>query len=553
MVLTTFGGKLQADDVSRGADTAGVLQRAAEGAPIRLAVFGGSITLAGEGWIGDWLRKEFPRSEVAIQNAGLGGTGSELGVFRLGRDVIDFRPNVVFIEFCVNDTGLTDEEITRNLESIITRLRAQPEPPGIVLLIAAKEDDGLSKEPIHALAKNYGLLEIDLDEALREHLTQAGLKWTDLMKDAVHPNATGHAFYTQVISDRLGALLKAPSSAPESADKPTLLSRQPLYTDSAITPIDAAPGWMREEAPKDRKYDYFQGLISAEKPGTTLNIAFRGTEVGLLFPTNKSYGSIYASVDGGVPHQIVEGNYDGYGYVVLERNLSPGEHTLSLVVPAGDPGEDSSIPTGPAKLGYLLTASSPGQAPVEQPSEIYTSEILAALRFQAVPGESYIWRGPFTEDKKRMKADIRRTLPYEEESIRGVFTNPAARWSSLPPGATARVDLAQFSPFTNATAFFLATQIIVPSEGPALLRLAIKGRRKMWLNGQPIPDRQPGSDSDEIFMVPVTLQAGVNTLLWKVGSVRDACNITAAISSLSGEKLEFASPSKAREGLLTSY
>ena len=35
----------------------------------------------------------------------MGGTGSDLGVFRLQHDVLRQRPDLVFIEFAVNDAG----------------------------------------------------------------------------------------------------------------------------------------------------------------------------------------------------------------------------------------------------------------------------------------------------------------------------------------------------------------------------------------------------------------------------------------------------------------
>ncbi len=53
--------------------------------PLRVIYFGGSITDA-PGWRGGvdaWMRANDPPSEIAMINASIGGTGSDLGGFRL--------------------------------------------------------------------------------------------------------------------------------------------------------------------------------------------------------------------------------------------------------------------------------------------------------------------------------------------------------------------------------------------------------------------------------------------------------------------------------------
>ena len=52
-------------------------------------------------------------------NAAIGGTGSDLGVFRFKQDVLVQKPDLVFIEFAVNDGGATPEQIFRCMEGIV--------------------------------------------------------------------------------------------------------------------------------------------------------------------------------------------------------------------------------------------------------------------------------------------------------------------------------------------------------------------------------------------------------------------------------------------------
>jgi len=68
------------------------------GGEVRIAYLGGSIT-AQEGWRPktlNWFQEQFPSAKVSQINAAIGGTGSDLGVFRLKQDVLDQRPDLLF-------------------------------------------------------------------------------------------------------------------------------------------------------------------------------------------------------------------------------------------------------------------------------------------------------------------------------------------------------------------------------------------------------------------------------------------------------------------------
>ena len=62
----------------------------------------------------------FPASRVETINAGIPATGSDFGAQRVDRDVLVHRPDVVFIEFAVNDAG---EECEADMERIDRKIR----------------------------------------------------------------------------------------------------------------------------------------------------------------------------------------------------------------------------------------------------------------------------------------------------------------------------------------------------------------------------------------------------------------------------------------------
>ena len=133
----------------------GKLQRSEN---VTVAAIGGSITQAETGWfslVTDGLQKQFPLSQVLEVNAGISGTGSDLGAFRLERDVVALNPDLVFVEFAVND-GDADETLQiRNLESIVVRLKNLRPAPAVVFVESASRN-GTFRSAHQKVARHYG-------------------------------------------------------------------------------------------------------------------------------------------------------------------------------------------------------------------------------------------------------------------------------------------------------------------------------------------------------------------------------------------------------------
>ena len=87
-----------------------VMKRAAQGKHVTIGFLGGSITqgsLASKqencyaALVYKWWSKQFP--DVSYINAGIGGTTSQFGVARVEEDLLRFNPDLIFVEFSVND------------------------------------------------------------------------------------------------------------------------------------------------------------------------------------------------------------------------------------------------------------------------------------------------------------------------------------------------------------------------------------------------------------------------------------------------------------------
>ena len=123
-VPKTVDGRVElvkAEEVHVRKGAGNFLAKMKAGKPVTVAYLGGSITEM-SGWRNmttDWLRKTYPAAEVEEVHAAIGGTGSGLGVFRLGHDALSKNPDLLFVEFATNDSREPAESIWRNFDGIV--------------------------------------------------------------------------------------------------------------------------------------------------------------------------------------------------------------------------------------------------------------------------------------------------------------------------------------------------------------------------------------------------------------------------------------------------
>ena len=93
------------------------------GKQVTIAYVGGSITQAVHGYrtrSAHYIQSLFPSVPIKAINAGVSGTGTDLGACRLYEQVIQYHPDLVFIEFAVN--GAYKE----GMEGMIRQLARMP-------------------------------------------------------------------------------------------------------------------------------------------------------------------------------------------------------------------------------------------------------------------------------------------------------------------------------------------------------------------------------------------------------------------------------------------
>lgn len=512
-VLAWMTGRVVAGDA--GDDVVAAFARAERGEPLRYVAIGGSITQAsGDGWAGDWLREQFPQSDVTVVNSGMSATGSSLGIFRVERDIIAHQPDLVAIEYCVNDGALSDEEAIRYMETLVVRLKSLPQPPAIVIVEAASKN-GVNLARHRRVARHYGLIEVDMQAAMD---AQGAAAWDEFFSDTVHPNKAGHAFYAETMRGVLGPLAeraKAGESPVVSAALPARLSTKPLLLDARMAPLQGyvAPGWKAEASPPVWWNRFFQGVLSASEPEAVLRVPFRGTMVGVFYAMNKDHGSFYANVDGGLPRHVFLNTRGGYSSVILGNDLPAREHMLTVVLPAKS--ETDARVNGPVKLGYLLVAGETRASREASPQDGFTAGVMRDLVFAEVAAKSWSWAGPFAAagtGNDGRGALFTKFLPEPGDAD---FATRAVEWKPVT-GEGATVDVRALSGDVTPTVAYARTEFDAGAGGEVVLSITVDYYAQLWLNGERVlvfdgPHPRP-------FFMPVRLKAGVNEFFIKTAA-----------------------------------
>lgn len=323
-----------------------VLAKARRGEPICVAAIGGSITAGGQNTkdpkrryveqLGKWFETSFPGVKVRVVNAGIGATNSGYGALRVQRDVIAHQPDLVIVEFAVNDSTGT-EKMDESYEGVLRQLLRSSTNCAVIELFFMHKDGSSAQPEQVALGRHYGLPMISFRDAVWPELQSGALKWETIYDDVVHPDDAGHDIASELLRSLLNATLESlpkdhrdlpaisPVPAPLISDT---FERCTMFRAADLKPL-TTNGWTRV---KSNVWECGKagGRLEYEVPGTVLML-------GRNIP-NAASDHIELVVDGGTPSPIKR---DGHNRPVV-KGLSTGLHRVAVVVQPFDGSEKES-------------------------------------------------------------------------------------------------------------------------------------------------------------------------------------------------------------------
>ena len=323
------------------------LNKVKNGKTVNVAYLGGSIT-EGAGsskdeftWrrkTSEYLRRRFPNAVVNEIAAGIGGTGSSLGLFRLRHDVLNYAPDLLFVEFAVNDCNAPFEQTRAYMEGIV-RLTLKEYPDcGIVFIYTTQ--GGMYREKKQgirnvsylahdAVAMQYGIETIDVGKTIEDAADAHDGDFRVCTIDGCHPNDEGYALYAKRIEERMEEIFAAEGDVHLAA---------PItdeYFDDAdiIDPYDCLLcGFEKVEG---GFYGRMPHIVKAAGNGETLSFEFDGECLGIYLSYAKDSGDISWVLDGKDMGSVRTFDkycleFDRSNYNIIGFKLEKGHHKVTL-------------------------------------------------------------------------------------------------------------------------------------------------------------------------------------------------------------------------------
>ena len=209
-----------------------VIAKMRSGADTTVAYIGGSIT-EGEGadlnipngtykrgwayYSYEYMANKFGTgNNVKYVNAAISGTGSEIGIVRSQKDLFDHNPDMIFIEFAVNN-GYNDF-YNETYESLIRLALNQPNKPAVILTFSWTMYSGEAVEKyMTQLGSYYNLPMISVHKGLndldRTLMNYNGNTSSYLCVDQLHPSDDGHKLYAKLVANSISIMNDANQDA----------------------------------------------------------------------------------------------------------------------------------------------------------------------------------------------------------------------------------------------------------------------------------------------------------------------------------------------------
>lgn len=385
----TYKGPVKAEEVHVRNGVGNLMKKINAGQDITIAYLGGSIT-AMNGWRNlttDWFRQTWPKVKFTEVHAAIGGTGSDLGAFRVGHDALRHRPDLLFIEFATNDGGAQPESIWRSMEGIVRQTWKKDTSTDIVFTYtithSMMNDYGAGMCPraasaMEQLADHYGIPSIGFgprvaaevkagrlvmsrgeietavpketpnrDKAISELLAKEGKIL--FANDGVHPAMPGHGFYLQSITNGFAQMKSS-----EPVDHLMQLLN-PFVKDNLekAKMVDVFPemlqgSWIK--LPKeDSKMQAFSNRMGdiwyAHDPDDTMTFKFKGTCCKIYDLLGPDGGQLWITVDGKRSKRPIP-RFDSYCtyHRIATLNVfqgAEGVHTVEIRVDKDQPSRQS--------------------------------------------------------------------------------------------------------------------------------------------------------------------------------------------------------------------
>lgn len=320
------------------------------GSEIRVAYIGGSITRSEDMYrrqTANYIAELYPKCKMYGINAGIAGTGSDLGVCRTGEQVLKYNPDLLIIEFAVNGA---DE---KGVEGII-RQAIKHNPELDILLVhtvyrGQAEEYTEGKVPfnikrLEKVAEYYNLPSVHMGMWTGYLIKDNKVVWSGnpdasknggkiaFSRDGVHPLEAGGNYYTAAVARALNVMKK--NTGTEKLTLPEPLNPMQMERATMLNPKDLGMDstWDVITCRDDKRFNTFQYWFDEIYDGTSesnpIKFKFKGCKIGVFDIGAEDGAAIDIFIDG---KKLICSKYaPGAGKKMLETSLiDPKDPTYS--------------------------------------------------------------------------------------------------------------------------------------------------------------------------------------------------------------------------------
>ena len=186
------------------------------GEKVKVAAIGGSITtgfsaspVSSKCWAGltgQWLKTLAAENgaDLTFYNRGVSGTDSAFGIARLESHILSLKPDLVIVEYAMNDQWLDAKVRKRTYETIIRRILSDSDTAVLALFVNEKNPPYNSNQAEQEkICKYYDVPYVSWKNCLFADNPTASFKDYFNGEENVHPNNAGHAKIAEYIISEL--------------------------------------------------------------------------------------------------------------------------------------------------------------------------------------------------------------------------------------------------------------------------------------------------------------------------------------------------------------
>ncbi len=308
---------------------------------IKVGFIGGSIT-EGEKYrshVMKYISDKYKENNFVEIEGGVGGTTSFLGVHRIDRDIIAYDPDVVFIEFSVNDFIAYRELFERSMEGMIRKI-LKNNPETLISVIGTCETKYLTEwyfkgtEPEivrshKTVAAYYNIPYINVGKAFSDYILRSGEKIEKYLPDGVHPNFEGGKIYADEITNYLDNYdwnidFKTEPMTERNLENAILVMADKYVSD----PWKVSDQDMMEKNPN---------FIYSDEVGASLEFDFFGSVLGIYCTFTSDSGELDYKIDDGEWQKaslwdIFCLDFDRASYCILASDLEVSSHHVVMKI-----------------------------------------------------------------------------------------------------------------------------------------------------------------------------------------------------------------------------